>query len=101
MGIEVQLRRESGEIVAEVGDPQMILSRAAHKAFSGTRLLRYLTPWGDAVFNQAQAPDLADDIRIVRNTCMGTPLCEILSAVEPLVEEHSRETHLYLWFVGD
>jgi len=101
MGIEVQLRKESGEVVTEVGDPGMVLSRAARKAFSGTRLLRYLTPWGDAVFNQAQALDLADDIRLIRNSHLDTPLCELLAAVEPLVERLSRETHLYLWFVGD
>jgi hypothetical protein len=92
MGIEVQLGRESAEIIAEVGDPEMILSRAAHRAFSGPRLLRYLTPCGDAVFNQAQAPDPADDIRIVRSCCIGNPLCEIVSAVEPLVEKLSHET---------
>jgi hypothetical protein len=60
MGIEAQLRRESGETVAEVGDPNMVLSRATSKAFSETRLLKYLTP-----------------------------------------EKLSRDTHLYLWFVGD
>jgi hypothetical protein len=34
-------------------------------------------------------------------TRLGTRLFELLSAVEPLVEKPSRETHLYLWFVGD
>src|SRR5688500_5422490 len=101
MGIEVQLRRESGETVAEVGDPNMVLSRATTKAFSETRLLKYLTPWCDAVFTQVQAADLADDIRIIKNAHINTPLSELLSAVEPLVYKLSRETHLYLWFVGD
>ena len=55
MGMEVQLRREDGEILDAVGDPLMILSRAAQNGFSGTHLLKYLIPWGDAVFNQAQS----------------------------------------------
>jgi hypothetical protein len=101
MGIEVQLRAESGEILDEVGDPRMVLSRATRSSLSGTRLLRYIVPWGDAIFNQAQADDLAADIRIVKEANPGTPLFEILSAIEPLVEKLSREVHMYLWFVGD
>jgi hypothetical protein len=101
MGIEVQLRREGGEVIEAVGDPQMVLSHAAQGAFSGTHLLRYLVPWGDAVFNQAQASDLANDIRLVKNGNAGTPLFQLLSEIEPLVEKLSGETHLYLWFIGD
>jgi hypothetical protein len=101
MGIEVQLRREGGDVIEAVGDPQMVLSRVAQRSFSETRLLRYLVPWGDAVFNQAQASDLANDIRMVKNANAGTPLFQLLSEIEPLVEKLSRETHLYLWFVGD
>jgi hypothetical protein len=55
MGIDAQLR-EHDEILAEVGDRQMVLSRAARSsAFAQTRLLKYLEPWVDAMFNQAQA----------------------------------------------
>ena len=101
MGIDVQLRKESGDIIEHVGDAQMILSRAARQVFSGTRLLRYLMPWGDAIFNQAQADDLLNDIYVVKSNNPGTPLYEMLSKLEPLVEKLSREVHLYLWFVGD
>jgi hypothetical protein len=101
MGIEVELRGERGEVIDKVSDPQMVLARAVQKTFSGTRLLRYLVPWGDAVFNQAQARDLANDIHLVKSANPGTPLFDLLSQVEPLVEKLSRETHLYLWFVGD
>ncbi len=101
MGIDVQLRWEGGEILDEVGDQRMVLARAARNGLSGTRLLKYVVPWGDAIFNQAQADDLAADIRIVKKANPGTPLFEILSAIEPLVEKLSREVHVYLWFVGD
>jgi hypothetical protein len=101
MGINVQLRRESGEIVDQVGDPKMVLSRAAHKKLSGTRLLRYVVPWGDAIFNQAQAADLSNDVADVKRENPDTPLVQLLSDIEPLVERLARETHLYLWFVGD
>ena len=58
-------------------------------------------PWGDAIFNQAQADDLLNDIYVVKSNNPGTPLYEMLSKLEPLVEKLSREVHLYLWFVGD
>jgi hypothetical protein len=98
MGINVQLRSEQGDIIVEVNDPKMVLARAAGNALSGTRLLRYLVPWGDAVFNQAQAADLAEDIRAVKSSKPGTPLCDLLSEIEHLVEKLSHETRLYLWF---
>ena len=101
MGINVRLKRETGEVLAEVGDPHMVLSRATHRAFAETRLLRYVVPWGDTVFNQAQADDLAADLRNVTNAHPDTPLSALLSELEPLVQALSREAHAYLWFVGD
>ena len=53
------------------------------------------------MFNQAQADDLANDICTVKIANPGTPLCQVLSKVEPLVGKLSRESHVYLWFVGD
>jgi hypothetical protein len=101
MGIDVQLRRESVEVLAEVNDPRMVLARATHHAFVGTRLLKYLVPWGDAVFNQAQADDLASDIADVRAAQSEPALLAMLEAIEPLVARLAHETHVYLWFVGD
>jgi hypothetical protein len=101
MGIDVQLRAESGEILGEVADTRMVLSRATRRSFAGTRLLKYLVPWGDAMFNQAQADDLEADIGDVKVANPGTPLFELLSQIEPLVARLARETHVYLWFVGD
>jgi hypothetical protein len=102
MGIEVQLRREHGEILAKVSDPLMTLARASTSGtLSGSRLLRYLVPWGDAIFNQTQAEDLAFDIRDVIALNAEAPLGKLLREVEPLVGRLSSETQLYLWFVGD
>lgn len=71
------------------------------RSFQEHGCFRYLTPWGDAIFNQAQAADLANDIGMMKNAYVGTSLYELLTKIEPLVEQLSRETHLYLWFVGD
>ena len=80
----------------------MVLSRAVRStAFAQTRLLKYLAPWGDAIFNQAQAEDLNADIADVRRAHGDPQLVEMLSRLEPLVARLSEETHAYLWFVGD
>ncbi len=79
----------------------MVLSRATHKQLSKTLLLKYLVPWGDAIFNQAQAADLSADIASVKKDNPRTPLYDLLSEIEPLVERLASESHSYLWFMGD
>jgi hypothetical protein len=102
MGIDAVLRTENREELASVPDTQMILSRAAESGrFSETQLLKYLVPWGDAIFNQAQTRDLLDDIRLVRAGNVEPSLSRHLLEIEALVERLAGETHSYLWFIGD
>jgi hypothetical protein len=101
MGIDVRLEGENGDSLGDVEDGCMVLARAAQGALDNTRLLRYLMPYGDTVFNQAQAADLRDDVRQVIREHAGTPLAETASRIEPLVDRLASETHLYLWFRGD
>jgi hypothetical protein len=101
MGIDVRLKGEGGNVVAEVGDANMVLSRAAQGGLSETRLLRYLMPYGNTVFNQAQADDLEDDIQELIRAQAGTALGDLLTKILPLVERLTSAVHLYLWFIGD
>lgn len=101
MGIDVRLKREGGEVLAEVPDGKMTLARAAATRFTEMRLLRYLMPYGDTVFNQAQAGDLRDDLVAVLDSEQSGPLADMLSAILPLVDRLDAEVHLYLWFIGD
>jgi hypothetical protein len=102
MGIDAVLRAENRDDLASVPDPLMVLSRAATAGgFADAKLLKYVVPWGDAVFNQAQAQDLLDDIRRLTDANTGSPLSQHLVAVGALVERLSHETHSYLWFIGD
>lgn len=101
MGIDVSLESERGESLQRVGDERMVLTRASSGALTTTRLLRYLMPYGDAVFNQAQSADLLDDLHQVVREHPGTPLAALALRIEPLVERLGAETHLYLWFRGD
>jgi hypothetical protein len=101
MGIDVRLQGEDGKVLAEVPDGKMTLARAATSRFSETRLLRYLMPYGDAVFNQAQAGDLRDDLVALLDSEQSGPLAAVVRAILPLVDRLAAEVHLYLWFIGD
>src|SRR5689334_15545033 len=101
MGINVQLRAENGDVLREILDLDMTLSRAARSAFAETRLLKYVVPWGDAVFNQTQAADLSRDIAIIRGLNPGSGLDNRLSEVQHLVDQLATKPHAYLCFVGD
>ena len=100
MGIDAELRTQSGAVLESVADSENVLSRA-QGLLPGTRLLCYLVPWGDATFNQAQASDLSNDILEVCSRNEGSAVAEHLRKISPLVEGLSKETHQYIWFVGD
>jgi hypothetical protein len=59
------------------------------------------SPWGDAMFNQAQADDLEEDIADVKRGNPDPNVLDILIRLELLVARLSEETHAYLWFIGD
>ncbi|MGC4066376.1 MAG: hypothetical protein QM784_17445 [Polyangiaceae bacterium] len=81
IGIDVQLKEEDSAVLAQVDDFQNALARATSGALSETRLLKYLMPWGDTVFNEAQANDLRDDVRQLIRSQPGTPLADVLVAL--------------------
>lgn len=102
MGIDAQLRDEQGNVLAEVGDKNFVLSRAVSTgAFAGTNLLRYLVPWGDTIFNQAQAGDLLIDVKIVVSQNKNEQIAEYMRKLQAMIDRLSNEMHCYLWFVGD
>src|SRR5215211_7444169 len=75
IGIDVKLRRKSAEVLGAVGDPKMVFRAATQRGFAGKRLLKYLVPWGDTVFNQAQVNDLQADIVQVKDVNSDTVGC--------------------------
>jgi len=102
MGIDVQLRDEQGNVLEEVSDENFVLSRAVTRGvFTGSNLLRYLVPWGDAIFNQAQAGDLYSDTTAFFSKVENEKVSEHIRKLQPLIERLANETRSYLWFIGD
>ena len=63
MGIDVRVETEDGKSVQEVGDPRGLTSwLLALGDISQTVCLRFIDPYGDTVFNQAQLPVLSAEL---------------------------------------
>lgn len=102
MGIEVIWKSENGTVLAEVADPQMLLSRFAtsRRHVAQTVCLQFLDPIGDACFNQQQIPILARELAQAVQTVGDPKLRKHLESVLALAER-ANSVHTYLWFMGD
>ena len=103
MGINVVWKDEHGEVLGEVNDPRMLLSRFATRNVSpasGSLCLRFLDPAGDACFNQRQLPFLVQELQTARDGVADPQLVAHLDKVLALVER-ANQVHTYLWFIGD
>jgi hypothetical protein len=108
MGVLAILRTERGEQLRALDDPNGGSFDAAGD-FDGLlgrvddsyRLLKYVDPYGDTIFNNMQMPDLLSDIE--RLSQMGVAPVERrgLSRLRALAELCREGVHLYVWFIGD
>ena len=104
VGIDVRVRdeTESGEVRASISDPRMLLPRLLAAAnLKSTICVRFIDPYGDAVFNQAQLPALAQELRGMLEVAAGGEARAHLEAVIQLVEAAEGQVHTYVRFVGD
>lgn len=66
-----------------------------------TCCLRFIDPYGNAVFNQAQIPVLLEELRALRNRESDTELAAVLGEVSEFIEHAADQVHTYVRFVGD
>jgi hypothetical protein len=62
VAVKVELRTESGEVLA-VGGGDGALERLASAAPDSSPCLRWIDPYGDTVFNSAQSAALSTELR--------------------------------------
>jgi hypothetical protein len=63
--------------------------------------LRFVDPVGDAVFNQAQIPELLRELEIEAGITRDAETRAHLEKVVRLVEKSVGQTHTYIKFIGD
>jgi hypothetical protein len=104
MGIDVAWVDERHEQKQVVIDPQQVLARLATSRWpklTSSVCLRFVDPWGDAVFNQAQNKDLLRELSIEVREESDPQVRAHLQKVINLVELARNEVHTYIKFIGD
>lgn len=98
MPISVQLRKESGDIVARLDRPYDAPSAAWDAGVYP--LLSGVDPYGNTIFNGRQMERLADEIRsLLPSTSQEQKL--MLTALALACQRGQSPPHQYLWFIGD
>jgi hypothetical protein len=64
-------------------------------------LLKYVDPYGNAVFNKLQMPQLLEELELLVKRCSDQESKSLLEGVRELAAECNEANHLYLRFVGD
>ena len=101
MGINVSLQDERGTDLKTILDPQMLLPRLLQKPeVQGSTCLRFVMPYADTTFNQAQVAVLLGELAGLRFSLDENSRI-FIDAVIDLAERAEREPHLYLKFIGD
>lgn len=104
MGIDVAWVDEDHKEMQLVSDPQQVLTRLANSRWLGLAssvCLRFVDPWGDAVFNQAQNKVLLTELSTEAQEASDSEVRAHLQNVIHLVELASNEVHTYIKFIGD
>ena len=101
MGIDVVLEDGDGTPIQECHDPKRLFARFLEgRDLSSTCCLRFIDPFGDTVFNRAQAAVLLEELSSIRSHADASTRKCIDNAIR-LARLASRKAHLYVRFVGD
>jgi hypothetical protein len=104
MGIDVAWVDERHESKQFVSDSRQILTRLATSRWpklTSSVCLRFIVPWGDTVFNQAQNSDLLNELSAEVRETRDPEVRDQLQKVIRLVELARNETHTFIKFIGD
>lgn len=104
MGIDVAIVNEQHEPEHAVYDPHQCLTSLAACQWThleGSVCLRFVDPWGDTVFNQAQIPVLLAELENSASLQQDPQIKAHLHLVCHLVAEARDKVHTYIKFIGD
>jgi hypothetical protein len=104
MGIDVAMVNESREPEQQVFDSRGFLGTLAMNLWAGMSssvCLRFVDPWGDTVFNQAQIPVLLTELKQCQQNQTDQEIKDHLEKVIRLVSQAEGRSHTYIEFSGD
>ena len=102
MGINLHWESESGETHQMVNDDGFFVSELVEASKKEkTVCLRFIDPYGDTVFNQAQIPYLKSEFSELSDFSLSDGAKLHRKKLLGLIEQASGKTHTYLKFYGD
>lgn len=101
MGIDVQWIGERGDVRECVLDESDLLSEIVAGADEHSVCLRFIDPYGDAVFNQLQLPVLIEELSAVAANRLSREAIEHRQRVIKLATKARGKVHTYIKFYGD
>ncbi len=101
MGIDARVHDEDGRAIAEVGDPHFLTEILLGDNLAQTVCLRFIDPYGDATFNQAQIPVLLSELKPRVAACANAAAKSHGEELLRLIRSAQDKVHTYLTFVGD
>jgi hypothetical protein len=103
MGIEVVLQDEMHNDISEtIHDPSGVVAASLPDLTDGSySCLRFIDPYGDAVFNSMQATVMIEEWERLRPSFSEHNAEALWAAIRRLIFRCSEEPHTYLKFIGD
>jgi hypothetical protein len=101
MGFDINLEKENGEVLANIGDPKNILHRLLERCQAEEPHLAEIDWNGDTTFNRLQMPRFLAEWELVSKNGETQEEASLIAAVKDLAERCADGVHLYLKFIGD
>jgi hypothetical protein len=97
----VELRSEQGEVLDRVFDEGAIARLKESIDDERSVCLRFIDPYGDTVFNPAQAAVLSAELNAAMGPVVDREDHARLVAVTGIADRCAASLHVLLWFIGD
>ncbi|MGC1415309.1 MAG: hypothetical protein WA817_08510 [Candidatus Acidiferrum sp.] len=101
MGLDINLEKESGEVLATIGDPKNLLHRLLELSSADEPHLGEIDWYGDTVFNRLQIPRFLAEWQVLARHCQSDEEAQLVEEIKVLAERCQGGVHLYIKFVGD
>lgn len=89
---------DENKIIIESLNEEFSISDLSYLEGGKFKLLIYLDPYGDTIFNNLQIPDLISDLAILKEDY---PNMELINEVMVLAKKSLEIVHSYIVFYGD
>ena len=99
MAVNVELRDESGCVLAQAGGDGLI-EHLGEAAAPTSPCLRWIDPYGDTILNSAQSAALVGELRAARAAAADGERASLDRLIE-LAQACADGVDLYVWCIGD